>query len=680
MSHQENNIPRPGSASPMRPVTLRVRMLLAVVLAMFAVVGLRLAKIQVVDYQKYRSIAQRQYQAKVVLPAARGTLYDRNGETIASNTVLVSYAADPSRAAEDARAIARRFSKVFGKPAGYYLGKLRSDSRFVWLERLVNVNNLKKIDPHEFDGLVVRYEPKRLYHDLLAGQLIGSTDLDNKGIAGIESEFDEDLRGEDGCVIFQRDGRGRARPSVDYPRVEPVNGSNISLTIDMEVQAIAEQELKKGVEQTNADGGITVILRPGTGEILAMAQCPSVDPNNFKNFSLGEQRLRAVTDLFEPGSVFKIVTASAALENGLVTPEKQFYAENGTYIVPVVNGKSRTILDTHKEGWITFREAVEFSSNIVMAKVSDLIGSERLYKMARNYGFGIPTNVELPGEVNGVLKKPADWSATTLNTIAFGYEVGVTPLQIAAAYAAVANGGILMKPYIFRKETDEAGRDIRTEQPEQIRRVISAATARTLTAFFEGVVERGTAKPAAIPGVRIAGKTGTSKKFIEGHYEQGRYTASFVGYFPSDNPQILCLVMIDNPRGGTYTGGTVSAPVFRAIAQRLIPTSELFAPPSPTNEVIVKNAQGKEGAGDDLANQAELAVPARDSASAATIPDVRGFSLRRAVNLLGAGRLVPVVNGSGVVISQSPPAGSSARPGMKVVLTCQAKSAAFINN
>ncbi len=680
MSNQGNTIPQQETPGMLRPITLRVRLLLGGILVLFAVVGARLAQIQVIDSQKYRSIAQKQYRAKVDLPAARGILFDRNGTMIASNTMLVSYAADPTLAEDNAKAIARRFSKLFGRPPGYYLGKLHSDSRFVWLERLANVGSLKKIELKEFDGLVVRYEPKRIYHDLLAGQLVGATDVDNKGIAGVESKFEDDLRGTDGCVIFQRDGLGRARPSVDYPRVEPVNGSNISLTLDMEVQAIAEQELRKGVEQNAAEAGIAIVLRPKTGEILAMAQCPSVDPNNFKCYSLPQQRLRAVTDLFEPGSVFKIVTASAALENGLVTPEKEFFAENGTYTVPVPNGKPRKIVDTHKEGWITVRQAMEVSSNIVMAKVSDLVGSERLYKMARDYGFGISTNVELPGEVSGLLKKPVDWSATTLNTIAYGYEVGATPLQIAAAYGAVANGGILMKPYIFWKETDQEGRIVRSQQPEQIRRVVSAATARTMTDLFEGVVLRGTGKSAAIPGVRIAGKTGTSKKYVEGHYAQGSYTASFVGFFPIEDPQILCLVMMDNPRGGNYTGGLTSAPVFRAIAQRLMTSSDLFAPAPAGNDVIVKNVVHGDSSGEEIADATRAEAQTADGVKAGFVPDVRGLSLRRAVNLLGTGRLVPVVNGSGVVVSQSPAGGSSAKPGMKVVLTCQAKAAAFVTN
>ena len=673
MNYQENNIVRQRDSSPAGSASARVRLLLTVILASFAVVALRLAQVQVVQYQKYRQLAQKQYQATVPLPAARGTLYDRNGSIIASNSVFVSYAADPTVAAEDARLIANKFSKVFGKPYADYLHKLRSESRFVWLERVVDVGNTKKINPKEFPGLVVRSEPKRLYHDQVAGQLIGSTDLDNKGIAGIEAEFDNELRGADGYVVFQRDGLGHARASVDYPRVEPINGSDIFLTIDMQMQSIAEQELKKGIEQCNAEAGIAIILRPKTGEILALAQCPNVDPNSFRSSSPQAQRLRAVTDMFEPGSIFKIVTASSALESGLVAPETPFYAENGTYVVPVVNGKTRTITDTHKEGWISFREAIEFSSNIVMAKISNIIGSERLYTMARDYGFGIATNLELPGEVSGVLKKPSDWSATTLNTIAFGYEVGVTPIQIAAAYGAVANGGILMKPYLFMKEQDQSGQVVRAGHPQQIRRVISAASARTMTDFFEGVVERGTGKSAALPGMKIAGKTGTSRKYTEGHYEKSSYTASFVGFFPSDDPQIVCLVMMDDPRGGSYTGGLTSAPVFRAIAQRLIATSDIFAPPARSDEASAKNASLTDSEAGPLA--ARIGKDATDTAAPGVVPDVKGCSLRRAVNLLSMGKFLPVVNGSGTVVSQSPAAGSIARPGMKVVLTCQARSA-----
>jgi cell division protein FtsI (penicillin-binding protein 3) len=633
----------------------------------FVIIG-RLGQIQIIESQKYREIARKQYQSKIILPAERGLLYDCNSNVIASNSSLISYAADPQIAAEDARAIAAKFSRFFGKPKNYYLEKLQSDLRFVWLERQVDSKYLRDINPQKDTGIVIRYEPKRLYfHDNIAGQLIGTTNIDNIGLAGIEQEFDKQLRGIDGYVIFQRDGLGHARPSVDYPRVEPIHGHNIYLTIDMKIQAFAEKELKKGVEQNKAERGLVVILHSKTGEVLALAQYPNIDPNNFGKYDLQDQRLRAVTDLFEPGSIFKIVTASAALESGVVSPDKQFYAENGTYVVHVTPTKTRTIVDTHKEGWITFKEAMEKSSNIVMAKVSDLIGAEQFYKMARNFGFGISTNLDYPGEVKGVLKKPMEWSATTLNTMAFGYEVGASPIQIAAAYAAIANDGILMKPYIFKKETETSGLVIKESQPQQIRRVVSSKTAHTLIDLFEGVVERGTGTPAKIPGIRIAGKTGTSKKFVEGHYEGGNYIASFVGFFPVDNPEIVCLVMLDNPRGSSYYGGTTSAPVFKTIAEQIMNATELVPIQrkfvSDTTKRIYKTKENVE----------IVLYPS------GFIPDVRGRSVRFAVSMLRDRKIQAIVNGSGVVIDQKPEPGLPIKSGMKITLTCQPKLSASLN-
>ena len=656
---------------------VRLRVIQIAILVLFGVICCRLGQIQIVQSQKYRSLAQRQYQSKVILPALRGFLYDRNGNSIASNTTTVSFAADPTLAGDDARTIAEIFSNLFGKSRKFYLDKLQSDSRFVWLERGADASVLNNIDLKKLTGIVVRNEPKRLYyHDHIAGQLIGTTDVDNKGIAGVELAFDKELSGRDGYVVFQRDGLGHARPSVDYPRVEPESGHNVVLTIDMGVQAIAEKELKKGITENKAESGIVVILQPKTGEVLALAQQPEIDPDDFGKSNLQDQKLRAVTDAFEPGSVFKIVTASAALENGVVAPTRKFFAENGIYVVA---GRPKPIEDTHKEGWITFQQAMEVSSNIVMAKVSDLIGSERLFRMARDYGFGIPTDVGFPGEARGVLKKPSEWhGTTTLNSIAFGYEVGVTPIQIATAYAAIANGGVLMQPYIFKKEYDAAGKSIREGKPQQVRRVVSVQTAGTMRDFFEGVVQRGTGKSAAIPGVRIAGKTGTSKKYVEGQYASGSYTASFVGFFPAADPQIVCLVMIDNPHAGNYTGGTTSAPVFRAIAEQLLNTSDVFAAPAQT--VIANSASPRQTGGavfDPLSTKEKSSIII---VAAGTVPNVKGYSVRRAVNILTTGKFEPVISGSGTVINQQPAPGEPAKAGMKVRLICQPKtSAAFLN-
>ena len=671
-----------GNADPFRAeraFSLRLRLLQIAALLFFTVVIGRLVQIQVIQFPKYRQIAQRQYQAKVLLPAARGLIYDRNGSLVASNTMNVSFAADPQIAGDDARAIATKFSKLFGKSKNYYLNKLQSDSRFVWLERQTDASILKTINLSDVNGVVVRNEPKRLYyHDKVAGQLLGTTDIDNNGLAGLELEYDEILHGTDGYVIFQRDGLGRARPSVDYPRVEPTNGHNIVLTIDMNLQAVAEKELKKGVEQSSAERGLVVILQPKTGEVLALAQYPSLDPNFFNRSLPDDQRLRAVTDLFEPGSVFKIVTASSALEHDLVTPTKKFYAENGKYIVPVANGKPRIISDTHKEGWITFQEAMEYSSNIVMAKVSDLIGPERLYTMARNYGFGIATGIDFPGEAKGTLKKPVDWSGTTLNAIAYGYEVAVTPLQIASAYASVANNGILMKPFLFKREMDADGTIIKESQPQSIRQVVSSSTINTLKELLTSVVEKGTGKAAAIPGLAIAGKTGTSKKFLNGHYENGDYTASFVGFFPVDDPQMVCLVMMDNPRGGSYYGGLTSAPVFRAIVEQYRNMTSLTAPRATTAMNSNPQSSSKINDSDSQSSPRRLTSSIKKNivrVVSGTVPDVKGYSVRRAVSILSQGKFEPVVSGSGIVVNQYPAAGQPVKAGARVTLICQPRSA-----
>jgi cell division protein FtsI (penicillin-binding protein 3) len=302
-----------------------------------------------------------------------------------------------------------------------------------------------------------------------------------------------------------------------------------------------------------------------------------------------------------------------------------------------------------------------------MAKASDIIGSERFYRMARSFGFGSKTYIEYPGEVQGTLSKPSTWSGLTLNSMAYGYEVQATALQITSAYCAVANHGILMKPMIFLSETDANGEVVRENHPEQIRQVISEETCETLKKFFVGVVEHGTGKLAKIPGMKIAGKTGTSKRLVNGAYVPGSYRGSFVGFFPVDDPRLVCFIMMDNLSGTEYYGGTTSAPVFRSIAEQIINTSEMFAPQTARHDVP-SGTHNSSGEGSSKQPEANLAQ------STATIPDVRGFSVRQAVYVLKSGKLTPVVNGTGTVVSENPPAGQPAKAGMLVTLTCQTKS------
>jgi cell division protein FtsI (penicillin-binding protein 3) len=719
-----NNIPaqKPAMApQPNAPAKARGRFItlkLGFALFFFVIAG-RLMQVQVLQASKYQSIARKQYELTAVLPAVRGNIYDRNHNVLASNSIFVSFAADPKVVGENADEIAHKFAAAFNKSPLYYAAKLRSMTssgslkRFVWLERHVPAEVAKRIEAQKLVGVVPIDEPKRLYHyDAVAGTLIGFTDVDNKGISGIEVEFDEYLRGKDGSVIMQRDGLGRARPSIDYPRIEPRNGHNLLLTIDLAYQSIVEEELKRGVQKNKASAGLAVMLNPKTGEILALANVPGTNPNDLSSYDVTASRNRIVTDVFEPGSVFKVVTASAAYENGLVTPEKKFYAENGKYFATVSSrAKPQLITDTHPYEWLTFQEAIELSSNIVMAKIGPTIGPERLYRQARNFGFGIPTGIDLPGEVRGRLKKPNEWSGTTMQTMSYGYEVSVTPLQIALAYAAVANKGVLMKPYVVSEVQDKDGEALFEQRPQVIRKVISEQTASMLIQAFEGVVERGTAKESHIQGVRIAGKTGTSKKVIDGHYGVGSYTGSFVGFFPIEDPQVVCLVMMDNPQSGSYYGGTVSAPVFRAIADRIINTSGRFTKaPQPkdeptrngitvpdvrtlqvqiasrlleshglkcqtvgTGDIVVRQVTepGKRLEKDDVVQIVLNETGTEVSGGSPIVPDVRGMSVRRAINRLVVDDFDIQVRGSGVVVSQVPAAGQKIQAGATIHLMCE---------
>ena len=687
----------------------------------FVAVAFRLIKIQVIDAGHYQEIAKRQYEARVPLNADRGNMYDRNGKLLVSNLTYVSFGADPKMIGDLADNVADRFVHVFHKSREPYMARLTETSRhFVWLERQVEPQVAKRIDAPAFGNALVQLnEPKRLYHyESLGGQLIGFTDVDNIGLGGIEKQFDGELHGTNGYMVMQRDGLGRKRPAVDYPLQEPINGHHLVLTVDLEYQAIAEDELHKGIERNGAESGLVVMLDPATGEVLAMANYPSINPNDINGTDQSLLKNRIITDMFEPGSMFKVVVASAALEKNLVKPEQKFFAENGRYLASSGGGKTRPITDTHPYGVITFQQAMEFSSNIVMAKVSDIVGTELLYTTARAFGFGTETGIELPGEVSGELKIPALWSGTTLNSMAYGYEVGVTPLQMAVAYAAVANGGKLMKPYAVRQVFGTDGAVLKEFGPTEVRSPVSPATAQTLTRFFEGVVERGTGKLAKVPGLAIAGKTGTSRKYVGGKYEEGKYTASFVGFFPAEAPKVVCLVMLDNPRAGQQTGGLAAAPIFKSIAEKVFATSgrfgrkpaagdqerPLFTIPDVTslNPDVAKGilvSRGFDaviqGTGNIVLHQAPQAgvrvlqgskvalvtseTGANVPAGFTIVPDIRKLSMRRAINRLTMQQLDVYVSGSGVVVAQSPAPGTQIKIGSRVSISCEPKDPYFVS-
>lgn len=693
----------------------RLLLVKVIFIGLFLAAAARLIQIQVIEAGTFKDIARKQYEARVPLKAQRGIIYDRNDNVLVGNTLLTTFAADPTIAEDKAKFIAQEFSRVTGKPVQEYLEKLKTKRRFVYLERNMRPDIADRIPISTMPGVVKMNEATRLYHyDELAGQVLGATSIDNIGVSGIEEEYNDDLKGRDGYVVLQRDGLGRTRPSVDFPRENAVNGHSIELTLDLQYQSIAEEELKKGVARAEAEAALVVMLKPQTGEILAMANYPQVNLNRVDNVDALKNRV--VSDMYEPGSIFKIVTASAALDENVVTLDKKIYAENGKYKVEYPGNRYRYIHDTHPMKNITFLESMAYSSNIVFAKVSDLIGPENLYTKARDFGFGMQTGIELPAESSGELKKTSEWSLASLNSIAFGYEVGVTPLQIVSAYGAIANDGVLMRPYIVKRELDENGVEVFANEPQMIRRVNSKEVNEKIKKMLEAVVEFGTGTSVQIPGVDIAGKTGTSRKYVDGKYETGSYNASFVGFFPAEKPEIVCLVILEKPKKGYY-GAIASAPIFKGIAERIIHNNGLLSKSMMAEnqhgdeeqdpKVTVPNVAGLEvdRAIEDLKNnglaakvignglaivrqypQQRTAVDRGSivqlmtnelhgdgSPAGTTVPDLHGMSIRRAVSTLAAEQYSVSIVGSGIVVNQFPNAGVALKKGSKITVMCEPK-------
>jgi cell division protein FtsI (penicillin-binding protein 3) len=708
----------PGSAlAPHERLRRRTLGIKIVVLLLFVILALRLVQIQVVRATEFQEIARKQYEAPIILPAARGAITDRNGKVLVSNSTFVTFGADPKVAGNERDDIAMAMSRVFRRPREVYLDAMRdTHKRYVVLERDIEPARAARVPAAELRGLIALNEPRRIYHyDHTAGQLIGVTGMDHAGLSGLEMQYDRMLRGTDGSVTMQRDALNRTRASAEYPRIDPKDGLDLELTIDAEYQQVAEDELARGVKRMQAESGLVVMVDPATGEILAVAHVPSVDPNNTATLDQATLRNRTVTDTFEPGSIFKIVTVTAALEKGVVRLDETFNGEHGKYSIPIGAGRTKPITDSHPLGIVTFRSAVEQSSNIVMAKLSTRIGAQTLFETARKYGFGTLTGIELPGEVQGDLKRPVDWSGSTLPIMSYGYEVAVTPLQMVMAYAAVANKGILMKPFVVRRLPGEDGEENITVRPTQVRRVMAEETARTLTSLFEGVVQRGTGTLAKVEGLRIAGKTGTSKKVVGGHYKPGDYTASFVGFFPADDPHIVCLVMLENPRGSSYYGGPVSAPIFKGIAEKIFAMAGKFKTVQQTvmaraTGIIVPDVRNMkaedaeatlEAGGLEAENSDDGPIVIAQSPAPGTtvergstvtlstlvnakpasggfalVPDVRGLTIRRAMNSLAVQQLDAVVVGTGTVVGQTPAPGERLRHGATVTLRCEARQGA----
>jgi cell division protein FtsI/penicillin-binding protein 2 len=504
-----------------------------------------------------------------------------------------------------------------------------------------------------------------------AGPLTGCIGRDGYGLSGIEYSYDKFLRGEDGWTIVQRDGRNHRYREIGLPSKEPKAGASVYLTIDAEIQTLVYDVVKESVAELHAHGGRCIVMDPASGRILAMVNEPSFDPGASGGYPLERQQNGCVNAIFEPGSTFKIVTASAALQEKVKKEDDILDGNNGSFIVC-----REPIRDHEPFGKLTFAQALAYSSNICFAKIGMALGAERLYRYAQDFGFGERSGIDLPGEEKGILHPVNTWSGRTLATMAFGQEVSVTLLQMMAAYATVANGGVLVKPQIVEKIVADDGSVVRQVSVQPVRRVVSGETARRLCVLLKGVVDSGTGKKAAIADIPVAGKTGTAQKLDGKSYSKTRSWASFIGFLPSDHPILLCGVVIDEP-ANNLMGGTAAAPAFRKIMTQIIGRPGLDY----AERVLHYRKDPAHDAASGTSVAAALPLPQQKSGgfdTAATarevggllVPEVCGRDARDAINLVKMQGLEPYVVGSGIVCRQNPPAGMRFEAAHACTLIC----------
>lgn len=529
----------------------------------FIIVILRLADIMLLNHERLNRHARMQQLKSENVKVRRGIIFDRHGRELAVNLELESIYCNPSEVSSPERAAAA-LSSLTNKPSKAILTKLTSDGQFVWLDRKLEPDIARKIKDAKIKGLGFMPDAKRFYpKGHLASHVLGLVDIDNKGIEGAELKYESYLSRSGGKVFFARDAGGR-RLSQGVEMES--KGNDLVMTIDEGLQYIVEAELNNAMEQWRASAATVIMMDPFTGEILSIANRPAFNPNLRDRSNDRERRNRAITDCYEPGSTFKIIVGTAALEEEAVKLDTTFDCSRG-----VVEVGGRVIHDAHKHGVLTFREVIQKSSNVGSVMVGMKLGREKVYKYAKAFGFGEKTGIDLPGEVSGWIRTPDKWSGMSIGSIAIGQEVAVTPLQVLRAYSAIANGGFLVTPHVVSKVINPDGHILWSFKPDY-KRVISQRTAETFKEILKTVTEEGgTAKAAAVSGNFVAGKTGTAQMIdpVTKSYSKEKFVSSFVGYVPADNPRIAMIVVIYEPKGQVY-GGVVAAPVFKRIAENAL--------------------------------------------------------------------------------------------------------------
>lgn len=638
--------------------TLKRRSVVAAALLGLWVAGIegRLVYLQVFRHADLMARAARQQSRTLATPAKRGDILDRRGQLLATTVDVDSIYAVPSEITNDEEAVAKLCDAVgdcSAREREALTDRLKNQRNFAYVRRQVSPDEARRVAALSLDGVGFIKESRRFYPNKeLAAHLLGYVGVDGNGLEGIEWAYDSQIRGKPGTVLIHTDARRHVFSRFERP---PTTGATIELTIDEYLQHVAERELHAGVVENRAAGGSAIILDPHTGEILAIANEPTFNPNAYREFGDADRRNRAVQDLYEPGSTFKLVTASAAIEDKVMPLDTMIDTSPG-----FIHVGSGDIHDTTNHGVLSFSDVIADSSNVGAVKIGFQVGTERLSRFIQRYGFGHPVSPDFPSESPGIVWRPEKWTASALAHVAIGYQIAVTPLQMVSAVGAIANGGEYVEPRVIRAMYRDNRRYV--VKPKVLRRTVAADTAATLTMIMEGVVEHGTAKSAQISGYTIAGKTGTAAKLVDGRYSKSEYNASFIAFLPSRNPVVAIIVVIDSPHGKGYYGGVVAAPIFKRIATSTLRYLGIGPTINPEPPVLVDRRDTAE-VRTRPRNDSQPIVSLVADGPPGTVPNLHGMSARDAVRKLVKLGLTAHLSGDGFVMSQDPSAGALLEPG-----------------
>jgi cell division protein FtsI (penicillin-binding protein 3) len=647
----------------------RLRLLALGIFLLFLLMGGRLFQLQILEGKAFSQLARKQQIRKVKLESRRGTILDRSGQELAMDLPQFYTLGVRPNQLNNSRKLCQELAGFTNRPTSHYRNRLQTPSKFVYLEWRLTSDQAERLQTLALDGLHLEKSAGRFYpYHRSTAQLLGFTDVDGRGIAGLEVYCDEALKGEKGWEIHQRNARGGSiwDPLRSYAR--PRDGGTVRLSIDHVAQEVLHHELQRAQANFKAKWAGGILLNPRTGEILAISNVPDFDPLRPEKGSARHHKLRPLTDLFEPGSVFKIVGAAAVLDKKVMTSSDSIYCEQGAYRI----GR-RTLRDVHKHGWLSFEDVLVNSSNIGMAKVVEKLGSRELYRYALRYGFGSLTGVEFPGEVSAKLRPYDDWQDIDRANIAIGQGIAGNMLHVAMAFAAIANDGILMEPRLVLDITDAKGYH-KAFPPREVRRVMEPRTASTLKDILVLCVEHGTGNNAAVEGLRIAGKTGTAQipNLVEGGYYKDRFIATFVGFLDRDKTDRLLIVTVCEPQGPHF-GSQVAAPVFKRVIERLYPADAMRQVRNARSVELAAagSIMGTPGTSGKTGDFSWLRGPLFSSVSKSpsdeipdenpsldVIPDLKGISLREAVRLLSSHGINVKIKGSGWIMRQSPKPGT----------------------